>query len=107
MHRIPLNKWKSHFLHIGASCQLVRGYLGILAWQKQSAAVGLAGFTPHEAALGVLCCEQFQLMLNPLAGVKKEDMFMMVSALFSYSTMYNVDTVETSKEFNTTVCTLI
>ena len=28
---------------------------------------------------------------------------MVVSALFSYSTMYNVDTVETSKEFNTTV----
>ena len=78
-----------------------------MAWQKQSAAVGLAGLTPHEAAWGVLCCEQFQLMPNPLAGEKKEDMFMVVSALFSYSTMYNVDTVETIKEFNTTVCTLI
>ena len=77
-----------------------------MAWQKQSAAVGLAGLTPCEAALGALCCEQFQLMPDPLAGVKK-DMFMVVSALFSYSTMYNVDTVETSKEFNTTVCTLI
>ena len=78
-----------------------------MAWQKQSAAVGLAGLSPHEAALGVLCCEQFQLMPDPLAGVKKEDMFMVVSALFSYSTMYNVDIVETRKEFNTTVCTLI
>ena len=78
-----------------------------MAWQKQSAAVGLAGLTPREAALGALCCEQFQLMPNPLAGVKKEDMFMVVSALFSYSTMYNVDIVETSKEFNTSVCTLI
>ena len=46
-------------------------------------------------------------MPDPLAGVKKEDMFMVVSALFSYSTMYNVDIVETRKEFNTTVCTLI
>ena len=68
------------------SCQLVRGYLGIfciMAWQKQSAVVGLAGLTPREAALGALCCEQFQLMPDPLAGVKKEDMFMVVSALFS------------------------
>ena len=40
-------------------------------------------------------------MPNPLAGVKKEDMFMLVSALFCYSTMYNVDTVEASKESNT------
>ena len=46
-------------------------------------------------------------MPDPLAGVKKEDMFMVVSALFSYSTMYNVNIVKTRKEFNTTVCTLI
>ena len=78
-----------------------------MSWQKQAAAVGLAGLSPHEAALGALCCEQFQLMPDPLARVKKEDMFMVVSALFSYSTMYNVDIVKTRKEFNTTVCTLI
>ena len=78
-----------------------------MAWQKQSAAAGLAGLIPHEAALGALCCEQFQLMPDPLAGVEKEDMFMMVSALFSCSTMYDVNTVEISKEFNTTVCTFI
>ena len=54
-----------------------------MAWQKQSAAVGLAGLTPHEAAFGALCCEQSQLMPDPLARVKKEDMFMVVSALFS------------------------
>ena len=78
-----------------------------MALQKESAAVGLAGLSPHEAALGVLCCEQFQLMPDPLAGVKKDDMFLLVSALFSYSTMYNVNIVETSKEFNTSVCTLI
>ena len=64
-------------------------------------------YPPHEAALGALCCEQFQLVPDPLAGVKKEDMFMVVSALFFYSTMYNVDIVKTRKEFNTTVCTLI
>ena len=68
-----------------------------MSWQKQAAAVGLAGLSPREAALGVLYCEQFQLMPDPLAGVKKEDMFMVVSALFSYITMYNVDIVETRK----------
>ena len=78
-----------------------------MSWQKQAAAVGLAGLSPCEAALGALCCEQFQLMPDPLTGVKKEDMFMVVSALFSYSTMYNADIVETRKEFNTNVCTLI
>ena len=78
-----------------------------MSWQKQAAAVGLAGLSPREAALGALCCEQFQLMPDPLAGVKKEDMFMVVNALFSYSKMYNVDIVETRKEFNTNVCTLI
>ena len=78
-----------------------------MAWQKQSAEVGLASLTPHEAGLGALYCKEFQLMPNPLAGVKKEDMFMLVSALFSYSTIYNVNTVEASKESNTTVCTLI
>ena len=46
-------------------------------------------------------------MPDPLVGVKNEDMFMVVSALFSYSTMYNVNIVEIRKEFNTTVCTLI
>ena len=58
-----------------------------MSWQKQAAAVGSAGLFPCEEALGALCCEQFQLMPNPLAGVKKEDMFMVGSALFSYSTM--------------------
>ena len=72
-----------------------------MAWQKQSAEVGLAGLTPCEAELGALYCKEFQLMPDPLAGVKKEDMFMLVSALFSHSTMYNVDTVEASKESNT------
>ena len=78
-----------------------------MSWQKQAAVVGLAGLSSHEAALGALCCEQFQLMPDPLARVKKEDSFMVVSALLSYSTMYNVDLVETRKEINTTVCTLI
>ena len=78
-----------------------------MAWQKQSAEVGLAGLTPHEAGLGVFYCKEFQLIPDPLAGVKKEDMFMLVSALFSYSSIYNVDTVKASKESNTTVCTLI
>ena len=42
-----------------------------MSWQKQAAAVGLAGLSPREAALGALCCKQFQLMPDPLAGVKK------------------------------------
>ena len=78
-----------------------------MAWQKESAAVGLGGLSPHEAALGALCCEQFQMMPDPLAGVIKEDMFMLVSALFCYSVHCRYTVVETSKEFNTNVCTLI
>ena len=78
-----------------------------MAWQKQSAEVGLAGLTPREAGSGALYCKEFQLMPNLLAWVKKEDMFMLVSVLFSYSTIYNVDMVKASKESNTTVCTLI
>ena len=74
-----------------------------MAWQKQSAEVGLAGLTPREAALGALYCEKFQLMPDPLAGVKKEDMFMLVSALF-YFLQYNVHMVEQVK--NLILCTL-
>ena len=63
----------------------------------------LAGLTPHEVALGVLYCKQFQLMPNQLAGVKKEDMFMVVSALFSYSTM----SIWSKQVKNLILCTLI
>ena len=42
-----------------------------MAWKKESAAVGLAGLSPLKQHLGALCCEQFQMMPDPLAGVKK------------------------------------
>ena len=37
-----------------------------LSWKKASAAVGLAGLTPREAARGALTQPKFQLMLDPL-----------------------------------------
>ena len=37
-----------------------------LLWKKVSAAVGLAGLTPREAARGVLTQPEFQLMPDPL-----------------------------------------
>ena len=81
---------ESHFLHLFASFQ-VRGYpvatLRML-WKKDSAAVGLAGLTPVEAAKGALLCEEFQNMPDPL-DVKKEDLFLLVCIV------YNVDTVKT------------
>ena len=56
--------------------------------KKDSAAVGLAGLTPAEAAKGALLCEEFQNMPDPL-DVKKEDLFLLVCIV------YNVDTVKT------------
>ena len=81
---------ESHFLHSFASFQ-VRGYPVAtlrMSWKKDSAAVGLAGLTPVEAAKGALLCEEFQNMPDPL-DVKKEDLFLLVCIV------YNVDTVET------------
>ena len=37
-----------------------------LSWKKASAAVGLAGLTPREAAREALTRPEFQLMLDPL-----------------------------------------
>ena len=96
----------SHW-HILLACSWLSWYFLYHGLAKTISCSWIGWLIPREAALGALCCEQFQLMPNPLAGVKKEDMFMVVSALFSYSTMYNVNIVETRKEFNTTVCTLI
>ena len=81
---------ESHFLHSFASFQ-VRGYPVAtlrMSWKKYSAAVGLAGLTPAEAAKGTLLCEEFQKMPDPL-DVKKEDLFLLVSIV------YNINTVET------------
>ena len=74
-----------------------------MSWQKQAAAVGLAGLSTREAALGALYCEQFQLMPDPLARVKKRG-YVHGGKCFIFL-QYNVDIVETRKEFNTTVCT--
>ena len=81
---------ESHFLHSFVSFQ-VCGYPVAtirMSWKKDSAAVGLAGLTPAEAAKGALLCEEFQNMPDPL-DVKKEDLFLLVCIV------YNVDTVET------------
>ena len=59
-----------------------------LSWKKESAAAGLAGLTPREAARGAMYRREFQKMPDPLAGVlpvagvKKEDMFMLVSTVY-------------------------
>ena len=56
-----------------------------MLWKKDSAAVGLAGLTPAEAAKGALLCEEFQNMPDPL-DVKKEDLFLLVCiVLFTMS----------------------
>ena len=90
---------KSHFLHSFASFQVcgypVATFTSLcypvatlrMSWKKDSAAVGLAGLTPVEAAKGALLCEEFQNMPDPL--VVKEDLFLLVCIV------YNVDMVET------------
>ena len=40
-----------------------------MSWKKESAAAGLAGLTPREAARGAMYCREFQKMPDPLAGV--------------------------------------
>ena len=55
----------------------VRGYPVAtlrMSWEKDSAAVGLAGLTPVEAVKGAMLCEEFQNMPDAL-DVKKEDLF--------------------------------
>ena len=58
-----------------------------MSWKKDSAAVGLAGLTPAEAAKGALLCAEFQNMPDPL-DVTKKDLFLLVCIV------YNVDTVK-------------
>ena len=79
---------ESHFLHSFASFQ-VHGYPVAtirMSWKKDSAAVGLAGLTPAEAAKGALLCEEFQNMPDPL-DVKKEDLFLLVCIVYKVHTV--------------------
>ena len=41
-----------------------------MSWCKDSASVGLSGLTVREAAKGVLLCEEFQKMPDPLFKVQ-------------------------------------
>ena len=43
-----------------------------MSWSKESAAAGLGGFTPREAALGAFMLEDFQHMADPLPDPDKE-----------------------------------
>ena len=70
-----------------------------MLWKKDSAAVGLAGLTPEEAAKGALLCEEFQNMPDPL-DVKKEDLFLLAC------TVYNVDMVKASVFILCMLCTM-
>ena len=64
-----------------------------MSWKKESAAAGLAGLTPREAARGAMYRPEFQkmpdplveVMPDPLEGVKKDDMFMLVSTVYCRS----------------------
>ena len=69
-----------------------------MSWKKESAAAGLAGLTPREAARGAMYRREFQKMPDPLAGVlpdplagvKKEDMFMLVSTVYCRSMKFKL-----------------
>ena len=43
-----------------------------MSWEKASAVVGLAGFTPWEAAKGALLCKDFQKIPDPFGDVIRE-----------------------------------
>ena len=69
-----------------------------MSWKKESAAAGLAGLTPREAARGAMYRREFQKMPDPLAGVlpdplagvKKDDMFMLVSTVYCRSMKFKL-----------------
>ena len=86
MHKITL---ESHFLYLFASVQVVCGYPTVLkmSWKKDSASVGLAGLTPHEAAKGALLCEEFQNIPDPL-DIKKEDLFLLFTMSIQSKQVY-------------------
>ena len=68
-------------------------YICVMSSKKESAAAGLAGLNPWESARGAMYHKEFQKMpdplagvlRDPLAGVKKEDMFMLVSTVYCRS----------------------
>ena len=43
-----------------------------MSWSKESAAAGLGGLTPGEAAIGVLMLEDFQNIQDPLPDPSEE-----------------------------------
>ena len=57
-----------------------------MSWKKASAAVGLAGLTPREAAKGALMVEEFQKMPDPFGDLIKEVKVSIV--LYSIQTFY-------------------
>ena len=78
-----------------------------MSWKEESATAGLAGLTPREAARGAMYRPEFQKMPDPLskvlpdplAGVKKEDMFMLVSTVcyrcIKFDVLFYVEAVDT------------
>ena len=52
-----------------------------MSWKKASAAVGLGGLSPVEAAKGAFLCKESQDMPDPLA-VKKQDLFLLVCTMY-------------------------
>ena len=59
---------ESHSIHLFVVVDIQCSYsYSIMSWTKQSAATGLGGLTPREAARGVFQLDCFQNMDNPLA----------------------------------------
>ena len=72
-----------------------------MSWSKESAAVGLGGLTPGEAAIGVLMLEDFQNIQDPLPDPSEEygDLIQVIKVSnfdYNFNTVQlnNVDHVE-------------
>ena len=59
-----------------------------MSWEKASAAVGLAGLTPREAAKGTLLYKDFQKMLDPFGDVIREVKVSTAVYFLMYSVMF-------------------
>ena len=61
----PFNKGEKAVSIVQCGCEFTVINCTVMSWEKASAAVGLAGLTPWEAAKGALLCKDFQKMPDP------------------------------------------
>ena len=87
----------------------LQNYSTVMSWSKESAAAGLGGLTPGEAAVGALMFGEFQYIDNPLPDPSEEygDLIQVIKvsqcSILSTITVNNVDHVDQCIHFDISV----